>query len=805
MLELIANTVKSSAAKIFGSSLQGQSEFGVLTGIFPTNGTPPQRGTAELIKAYNDFPWCRAIVSRIATSAASPRWRLYVQRNAKSGKAVRNAGLAAAPLEARRKEMRGLLKRSELTELTDHPFIDAMIDPNPYLSGTQMRKLNFIYGELAGEAFVLKQRNEFGMPIVYWPIPPNSVLATPSPSKPIFKISINSVQVDVPESEMVWFNDPDPRNPLGRGSGFARAVVDELEIDEYAAKFLKSFFFNSARPDILISSSTMQKEDLQRARQDWMKNLRGFWRSHLPHFIRGELKVEVLSQDFQSMQFVELRKNARDFCQQTWGLPPEQLGILQSSNRATIEASDYLFNKNIIIPRLEAYREKMQKHISADYDDRLILEYETPSLEDKQFSLSVATTAPWSRTFDEWRELQGLEPAEDERIGKLVIVPLGARFVDQSELLDESDADTFALDTGPDPDDDDFDDEEENEDEEVDEDEEEETPEEERELEFSRTKKAFTLTKADQVYKIVNQTADRYRARMRKEFTNASAKHRKTISVSAIEKAYIARNSGEIERECNLDDLVARQFGDALNDKPRAVASVWLALYEAAGIKEAEALNDLLGLKAAKREGDDQTGFFARFDMASPSAAEFAKRNIGLLITSVTEAQVRAVREIIETAFLVGWTPRESATMIRDVVGLTPRQVKRVAKLQKTLLKREVEAETISKRIARLSQRLINERALLIARTETITAANGGRQALWKQAERDGLIDSDWTRRWIVTPDDRLDEVECLPMAGQEVGLDEPFITGTGKAIMHPTAHPRCRCSMRLVRPSRRR
>jgi len=35
--------------------------------------------------------------------------------------------------------------------------------------------------------------------------------------------------------------------PTGGGAGVAEALADELDTDEFAAKFTKSFFFNRAR------------------------------------------------------------------------------------------------------------------------------------------------------------------------------------------------------------------------------------------------------------------------------------------------------------------------------------------------------------------------------------------------------------------------------------------------------------------------------------------------------------------------------------------------------------------------------
>jgi len=71
---------------------------------------------------------------------------------------------------------------------------------------------------------------------------------------------------------------------------------------------------------------------------------------------------------------------------------------------------------------------------------------------------------------------------------------------------------------------------------------------------------------------------------------------------------------------------------------------------------------------------------------------------------------------------------------------------------------------------------------------------------LWKEAKSQGLLDPDRTARvWIVTPDDRLDEVLCMPMDGEETGLEEPWIMPDGREAMVPQdSHPQCRCAASL-------
>jgi hypothetical protein len=89
------------------------------------------------------------------------------------------------------------------------------------------------------------------------------------------------------------------------------------------------------------------------------------------------------------------------------------------------------------------------------------------------------------------------------------------------------------------------------------------------------------------------------------------------------------------------------------------------------------------------------------------------------------------------------------------------------------------------------------ERAEVIARTETMTAANAGQQEAWEQAVADGLLTGQENRVWIVTPDDRLCPI-CAPMEDVEAGMNEEFNVD-GDQVSEPPAHPRCRCTLGLV------
>lgn len=189
------------------------------------------------------------------------------------------------------------------------------------------------------------------------------------------------------------------------------------------------------------------------------------------------------------------------------------------------------------------------------------------------------------------------------------------------------------------------------------------------------------------------------------------------------------------------------------------------------------------------------------FNLINPRAVLWARTNSARLITEVTASVQASVREIIGRAFTEGFAPREAARLIREIVGVTERQAGAVMTYQGQLLVAGRSADDAARLAARYGQQLLNQRALTIARTETITSSCQGQQELWRQAVDRGLLNPEATwRQWIVTDDDRLCEAICLPMDGQIVGLEEPFTTGDGRPAMMPgqDVHPNCRCAYGL-------
>jgi len=366
-----------------------------------------RRGTSELLASYANSPQLRRVTSKIAFSVAATPWRLW-RVNGNGGKAVSHKALQRATSVNRRKLMDGLADSGALQEVVDHPLLDLMDKPNPMMSGLTARKLTQLYLDIPGEVFWVIERNALGVPSGYWVIPPHWVSKIPADDEPMFELSISGQRKNVPREDVVWMRDINLVDPMGRGTGTGQALADEIESDEYASKFIKGWFTNRAKPELLIGVEGAKKEQLQEAKERFERDNRGFWQGHKTFWHGGKLVVKELTQSFADMQLMEFRKAQRNITNETYGVPPEVMGIVENSNRATIDSAMFVFATTVLVPRLEFLRNELQNQMVPLYDDRLVLTYDSPVPEDRAFELQAMTAAPYTVTQAEWRRASGL-------------------------------------------------------------------------------------------------------------------------------------------------------------------------------------------------------------------------------------------------------------------------------------------------------------------------------------------------------------------------------------------------------------
>ena len=414
----------SRAAPGGGALTKAQFEGGLLAAGTGGRG-PPKRGTRELIQAYREQPWLRAVTSRIARGVASVRWSIYTRASTpkKPGgrlapvwewghdRAVRDFALLSPNRLARAKHMAALQRDGLLREVVDHPVLALLQRPNEMMTGATALKVTQIWLDIKGEAFWVVSFSPDGAPANLWPVPPHWVTQVPNSAAPYFVVSVGALQLKIEPKSMLWFRDVDPEQPYGRGTGVAESLGDELETDEFAAKYVKSWFFNNATPSLIVSFEGAGKQQLEEALEAWERKHRGLHNAHRTHFAGGKMNAVKLDTAFRDQQLVELRTFERDTVVQVFGVPPECIGIIENSNRATIDAAQYMYAIGVEHPRCEFLRSEFAAQLLPLFPggDAALLECELTVPDDLSRRLEVMRAQQGAFTLNEWRQEAGYE------------------------------------------------------------------------------------------------------------------------------------------------------------------------------------------------------------------------------------------------------------------------------------------------------------------------------------------------------------------------------------------------------------
>lgn len=366
--------------------------------MVPRYTSPPQRNTAEWMDTFGKNPRM-AVIDKISSDLSYVPGKLY-----------------------------RINQDGEKQEIRNHPFLDFWARPNPLyeFTASALWKLQSNFLLLKGEGFFIIERYDNGYPAELWPVPPHWVQMTPYQGFPFYRVRVTDGSVmDVSVDDMFVMRDLNPLDPYRRGLGQAEAIADEIEIDEYAAKFQKKFFYNDATPGVFINLPGAGEDQINRFLARWKERFQGVKNSHAPAVLGGPrdtpVTVTKLSDNMKDLDMINGRTFTRDAVMEHFGMPREIMGITQNSNRATAEAARYIYATNVLTPRLMSRQDAINLQLLSAYGDDLVWEYDDIIPKDKEFEKDVAYNA-WMNgliTKNEAREKLDMEPIPKGDVFKL--------------------------------------------------------------------------------------------------------------------------------------------------------------------------------------------------------------------------------------------------------------------------------------------------------------------------------------------------------------------------------------------------
>jgi hypothetical protein len=264
-----------------------------------------------------------------------------------------------------------------------------------------------------------------------------------------------------------------------------------------------------------------------------------------------------------------------------------------------------------------------------------------------------------------------------------------------------------------------------------------------------------------------------------KELSRAFRKFRDKIDVEALEKHIKNGSPGHILAEIDWAGLP-----DCFEGFVERIQKLYAdcATSAASGFR----------VKVQKAKSKD----LMKFDANNPRIKDFISKETGARVADVQSNTQKIVQQAVLRGSLQNRDEKWVAKQIKNSIGLDPRREMALANYANSLYSSNMDPNKADALVDKYGEKLLNQRAETIARTETRQIANYGQLEVWTQMVTEGVISEKSRKVWVV--DGNPCEL-CDPMDEVAMPLSEPWILLDGTVCDVPSdSHPNCMCGMDL-------
>ncbi len=299
------------------------------------------------LEGYSRNEICFACVEELSTSAAEPTIR--VMRKNDKGKPE---------------------------EVPDHPLLELLDAPNPFMSRFQMIATLVMFRAIAGNAYLSKTRSAAGKTVQLWPLRPDRVFVIPDKDTHIggWQYRLDGAVFDLPADDIIQTRS---RNPLDDYYGLPPLAVcaERVDTDAMMRSFTLAFFRNSAVPAGLLNiTKQVTKAERQIIRDQFRNETGGPQNWHqLAVLDNTEASYIPMGMPLGSSGIVlpELDEISEVRIAMAFGVPLEVIGArvgIMHGNRATMQAARASLWDETLIPLYQELAADLTRGMKPEYD-----------------------------------------------------------------------------------------------------------------------------------------------------------------------------------------------------------------------------------------------------------------------------------------------------------------------------------------------------------------------------------------------------------------------------------------------------
>jgi HK97 family phage portal protein len=266
-----------------------------------------------------------------------------------------------------------VLYNAEMNPQWNHPISKMLARPNPYFSRQRTMELLISWLELSGNAY-LKKVKVNNRTVEIWPISPDRIAPIPSRDPARF---IDGYQViedggrewanpDYNQETVIHLKLTDPSNPY-EGISPLMAAAKSVDLDNSQLDWNTSTMQNRGVVDgVFTFKRPIDGNQAEGIMRRIMDKFGGKKNARKPLVIGDDASYTRLSLNAIELDFLNSRKHNREEILSVFGVPPQLIGIQDSSTYNNYAISMRIFWETTVMPLLDMVRDTLNH---AMYDE----------------------------------------------------------------------------------------------------------------------------------------------------------------------------------------------------------------------------------------------------------------------------------------------------------------------------------------------------------------------------------------------------------------------------------------------------
>lgn len=692
-------------------------------------------------------------ISTIFSSNLMPKTKSSKYLKAATGWVYGCVGVIADEVAGIQLHLMKVDKKGDQVEVDDHEALDLIYRANNAMTRFDLIQLTFQYLELTGEAPWYISFGKGGKPDQIILLRPDRLTVVPGREGEMiggYKYSVygegGRQEIPLEPEEVVHLKYSDPDNPL-RGKGPLQAAAITYDLDNYAERWNSQFFRNSASPSAALQTDKVLAKDVRaRVEARLKENYQGLANAHKTMILENGLKWQQISLSQKDMDFIEQEKFSRDKLMAIFRVPRTALGITDDVNRANAEATDYVFAKRTIKPKMMRFVEQLNEFLLPLFPgtENMFFTFDDPVPENIDQKIKLAQTGLQAgfMTVNESREIMGLDPLADGDVLRdptsfnPVVNNEGKALKAKRNLRKK--ATKYQV-----------------------------------HLQKARTRKTVDEAKKLKfVEKVVEESVVPMVFNMLKQ--NAPRIHKRPFTKGSAE---------EIKQE--KYNFQSKQLNIADQYEEKVIAKLNIAF----GHQKDIAMRQIANGQKPKMLEDVEVQRYTKLLRGPMTQLMREQANLAFQILGVNHEFAGEGKAAKPLTFLQRLSQFFDVRVFRLGTEITKETNSKLADAFKEGLEKEESIPVLQKRISQVFDDMEDYRSERIARTETILSSNYATNEAYKES---GVVEA---KEWLATMDERTDD-ECAELDGKVVELDGDFFDGDYFDGQTPPIHANCRCTI---------